>query len=87
MNSWTIKNQYLLPLILSLINRLQDCTLFTGFNIEWGYNKVLIKPEDQWKAALTIIDHGCSQAAIFLPCQKSITGLQIAQLYYKHLYP
>ncbi len=35
---------------------------------------------------LTIINHRCSRAAIFLPCQKSITGPQIAQLYYKHLY-
>ncbi len=50
-NSWTIKNCYPLPLIPSLIDRLQDCSLFTGFNIKWGYNKVLIKPEDQWKAA------------------------------------
>ncbi|SRR6266851_7609245 len=36
---------------------------------------------------LTIVDHGCSWVAIFLPCQKTITGPQIAQLYYKHLYP
>ena len=50
-NSWTIKNQYPLPLIPSLIDRLQDCTLFTGFDIEWGYNKVLIKPKDRWKVA------------------------------------
>ena len=25
--------------------------MFTGFDIEWGYNEVLIKPEDRWKAA------------------------------------
>ena len=36
---------------------------------------------------LTIVDYGCSQAAIFLPCQKMITGPQIVQLYYQHLYP
>jgi len=28
-----------------------NCTLFTRFDIEWGYNKVLIKDKDQWKAA------------------------------------
>ncbi len=28
--------------------------LFTGFNIKWGYNKVLIKPEDWWKAVFII---------------------------------
>ena len=30
---------------------------------------------------LTIVDHGCSRAAIFLPCHTSITGPQIAQKY------
>ncbi len=50
-NLWTIKNQYPLPLIPQLIDCLHNCTLFTGFNIEWGYNKVLIKDKDQWKAA------------------------------------
>ena len=24
--------------------------MFTGVDIEWGYNEVLIKPKDQWKA-------------------------------------
>ncbi len=46
-----IKNRYPLPLIPSLINQLRDCTLFTRFDIEWGYNEVLVKPEDHWKAA------------------------------------
>jgi len=36
---------------------------------------------------LTIVDHGCSRVAIFLPCLKTIMGPQIVQLYYKHLYP
>ena len=40
-----------------------------------------------YDSILTIVDHGCSHAALFLPCQKSITGPQIAQLYYQHLYP
>ena len=50
-NTWTIKNCYPLPLIPQLINQLQDCMLFMGFNIKWGYNEVLIKDGDQWKAA------------------------------------
>ena len=32
-------------------------------------------------AILTIVDHGCSRAAIFLPCSTTITGPGIAQLY------
>jgi hypothetical protein len=50
-NAWTIKNRYLLPLIPQLIDRLRGCTLFTGMDVEWGYNEVLIKEEDRWKAA------------------------------------
>jgi hypothetical protein len=38
-------------------------------------------------AILTIVDHGCSRAAIFLPCSTSITGPGIAQLYLNHVYP
>jgi Integrase zinc binding domain len=37
-------------------------------------------------AILTIVDHGCSQAAIFLPCSTTITGAGIAQLYLEHLF-
>jgi hypothetical protein len=36
---------------------------------------------------LTIVDHRCSWGAIFLPCHATITGPQIAQLYYQHVYP
>jgi hypothetical protein len=50
--------------------------LITGLPLSWGYD-----------AILTIVDHGCSRGAIFLPCKATITGPQIAQLYYEHIYP
>ena len=37
-------------------------------------------------AILTIVDHGCSRAAIFLPCLTTIMGPEIAQLYMDHIY-
>jgi hypothetical protein len=37
-------------------------------------------------AILTIMDQGCSQAAIFLPCSTTITGLGIMQLYHDHIF-
>jgi transposase InsO family protein len=37
-------------------------------------------------AILTIVNHGCSRAAIFLPCSTTITGAGIAQLYLEHLF-
>ena len=37
-------------------------------------------------AILTIVDQGCSRAAVFLPCSTTITGPGIAQLYLDHVY-
>ncbi len=37
-------------------------------------------------AILTIVDHGCSHAAIFLPCSDTIIGPGIAQLYLDYVY-
>ena len=49
--------------------------LITGLPNRQGFN-----------AILTIIDHGCSKAAIFLPCTTNISGPGIAQLYLDHVY-
>jgi len=49
--------------------------LITGLPNSKGYD-----------AILTIVDHGCSRGAIFLPCTTSITGPQIAKLYLDHVY-
>jgi transposase InsO family protein len=37
-------------------------------------------------AILTIVDHGCSRAAVSLLCTTTITGSGIAQLYMDHVY-
>src|SRR6266478_5582122 len=49
--------------------------LITGLPQQRGYNTIL-----------TIVDHGCSRGAIFLPCTDTITGPGIAQLYLTHVY-
>ena len=51
LNSHTIWNAYPLPLIPKLIDDMKDATLFTKFNIRWGYDNIRIHEEDQWKAA------------------------------------
>ena len=38
-------------------------------------------------AILTIIDQGCSRAAIFIPCSMTIMGEGVDLLYLKHLFP
>ena len=49
--------------------------LITGLPQHHGHN-----------AILTIVDHGCSRTAIFLPCSDTITGPGIAQLYLDYVY-
>jgi hypothetical protein len=39
-----------------------------------------------YDAILTIVDHGCTRAALFLPCKTTITGAEIAQLYFDNVY-
>ena len=51
LNSLTVQDTYPLPLINSILDSLQGKELFTKFNIQWGYNNICIKEEDQWKAA------------------------------------
>ena len=51
LNKWTVRDNYPLPLITNIIERLQGKTLFSKFDIRWGYNNIRIKKEDRWKAA------------------------------------
>ena len=51
LNSHTVQNTYPLPLIPELINDMKESTLFTKFDIHWGYNNIHIREENQWKAA------------------------------------
>jgi len=42
---------------------------------------------NKYNSILTIVDQGYSKAAKFLPCNKTIDGKGIVQLYFKHLFP
>jgi hypothetical protein len=37
-------------------------------------------------AILTIVDQGCTRAAVFLPCSTTITGEGVARLYLENIY-
>jgi len=45
-----------------------------------------LPPNGPHDSVLTIVDHGCSRAAIFLPCATTITGPGVAQLYFDNIY-
>jgi len=45
-----------------------------------------LPPNGPHDSVLTIVDHGCSRAAVFLPCMTTITGPGVAQLYFDNVY-
>ena len=51
LNEWTIKNNYLLPLISDVLENIGMKKIFMKMDLRWGYNNVRIKEEDEWKAA------------------------------------
>ena len=51
LNEHTVKNAYPLPLVSDLVDNLHQFSLFTKFDVRWGYNNIQIKEGDEWKAA------------------------------------
>ena len=50
LNEWTIKNNYLLPLISDILENIGTKKVFTKMDLRWGYNNMRIKEGDEWKA-------------------------------------
>ena len=47
LNKWTIKNNYLLPLISNVIENIGMKKVFTKMDLRWGYNNMRIKEGDK----------------------------------------
>jgi hypothetical protein len=56
LNKWTKHNRNISSLIPTVIDHLAGCTLFTKFDIWWGYNNIQIKLGDKWKAAFLTLE-------------------------------
>jgi hypothetical protein len=88
-NKWTKKNHNMSPLIPQTIDRLSGCTLFTKFDVRWGYNNVRIKKGDEWKAAFltpeglfepTVMFFGLTNSpAMFQMMMNTIFRTEVAQ--------
>ena len=50
-NKWTIRDNNPLPNIWEALENLRNKTLFSKFDIQWGYNNIRIAKRDQYKAA------------------------------------
>ena len=46
-----------------------------------------LPPSNRFDSILTIVDQGCFKAAYFVPCNKTIDGQGVAQLYFEHIFP
>ena len=57
LNEHMVKNNYPLPLVAQLVEKLQGAKLFTKMDLRWRYNNVCIKENNEWKAAFTCF-HG-----------------------------
>jgi Reverse transcriptase (RNA-dependent DNA polymerase) len=90
-NQWTIRNKYPLSLIPQMINQLRGCSLYTNFDIRWGYNSVWIRQGDEWKSAFltneglfepTVMFFGLTNLpATFQTMMNSIFAPEIAEVW------
>ena len=65
LNKWTIKNNYLLPLISDILENIGMRKVFTKIDLRWRYNNMKIKKGDEWKAAFTILEGSFEPMAMF----------------------
>ena len=75
MNSWIVKNNYLLPLISDLIDIIRK-KMFTKMNLRWGYNNVRIKEEDKWKAVFSMPEGAFEPTVMFFRLTNSLAMFQ-----------
>ena len=54
LNKDTICNNYPLPLISQLIDKLKGSMMYSKMDLCWGYNNVHIKGGDEWKGAFVM---------------------------------
>ena len=65
MNSWMVKNNYLLPLISDLIDSIRKKRVFTKMDLWWDYNNMRIKEGDEWKAVFSMPERSFEPTVMF----------------------
>ena len=76
LNSWTIKNNYILPLISDLINSIGKKKVFMKMDLRWGYNNVRIKEGDKWKTAFSTPEGSFEPTVMFFGLTNSPATFQ-----------
>jgi len=76
LNSWTIKNNYPLPLISDLIDSIGKKKVFMKIDLRWGYNNIRIKERDEWKAAFLMPEGSFEHMVMFFGLTNSPATFQ-----------
>ena len=76
LNEWTIKDNYLLPLISDVLENIGTKKMFTKMDLRWGYNNVRIKEEDEWKAVFIILEGSFEPMVMFFRLTNSPVTFQ-----------
>src|SRR5947209_8956245 len=76
LNKGTICNNYPLPLISQLIDKLKGSTMYTKMDLRWGYNNVCIKDGDEWKGAFVMSIRLYEPVVMFFSMCNSLSTFQ-----------
>ena len=60
-----IKNNYPLPLILDIVEKIGTKKIFTKLNLRWEYNNIQIKEENKCKVAFTTLEGSFEPTIMF----------------------
>jgi hypothetical protein len=76
LNTITIKNCYLLPLISETIDKLWNARYFTKLDVHWGYNNIRLKEGDEWKAVFITNRNLFERCVMFFGLTNSLATFQ-----------
>ena len=76
LNEWTVKNNYLLPLILDVLENIGTKKMFMKIDLRWGYNNMRIKEGNEWKAAFTTLEGSFKPTVMFFRLTNSPATFQ-----------
>ena len=77
LNDQMVKNNYLLPLIMDLIDNIGSKQVFTKIDLWQRFNNVRIKEEDEWKGAFITHVGSFELIVMFFGMTNSLATFQI----------
>jgi len=71
-----VKNNYPLPLISDVLEKIGTKKVFMKMDLRWGYNNVRIKEGDEWKAVFTTPERSFKPTVMFFRLTNSLATFQ-----------